>query len=106
MDLPIYKKKEQTMLKYDEFINKVNEYGFWTPYTNYFDQKIFTFHSQDILPRIGQCYIGDPDTDPEVWKTRVVKEKKLACGHFLTENREATLRRVFIRFLWMLSNPA
>jgi hypothetical protein len=71
------------MLKYDEFIDKVNEAGFWTPFTNYIDQQIFTFHyPPEKEPRVGQSYTGDPDTDPEIWKIRAVKEKKLAYGNF------------------------
>ena len=29
------------MLMYDEFIEKVNEEGFWTPFTNYINQVSF-----------------------------------------------------------------
>lgn len=58
-------------LKYDEFIEKVNEAGFLTPFTNYLGPDAD-----------GQEYTGDPDTDPRIWRTRAAQEKKLACGYF------------------------
>lgn len=69
------------MLKYDEFIERVNDAGFWTPFTNYIDQEIFMFscNSKNVK---GQAYLNDPETDTEMWKHRVLKECKLACGHF------------------------
>jgi len=69
------------MLKYDEFIEKVNDAGFWTPFTNYIDQEIFKF-AWDGCNLKGQAYLGDSETDPETWKTRVPQEKKLAYGYF------------------------
>ncbi|MDF2686070.1 MAG: hypothetical protein K0S55_1251 [Clostridia bacterium] len=59
------------MLKYNEFIEKVNEAGFLTPFTNYFGSEMK-----------DQQYTGDPETDPRVWNTRAAQEKKLACGYF------------------------
>jgi hypothetical protein len=69
------------MLLYDDFIKHVNEAGFWTPFTNYIDQEIFTFAYDGNNPK-GQNYTNDPDTDPELWKTRAAQEKKLAYGYF------------------------
>ncbi len=66
------------MLKYDEFIEKVNEAGFWTPFTNYINPIIFTYTENGE----GQDYTGDSETDPTIWDTRAAQEKKLACGHF------------------------
>ena len=65
------------MLKYDEFIEKVNEAGFWTPFTNYINPEIFTYGKE-----YSQDYSGNPDTDPINWNTRAAQEKKLACGYF------------------------
>ena len=47
----------------------VNEIGFSTPYDgqSYAD---------------GQSFSGDPETDPWLWKDRVVQEKKLTYGTF------------------------
>ncbi len=69
------------MLKYSEFIEKVNNAGFWTPYANYIDQEVFTFSCDGINTK-GQAYLGDPETDTEIWKYRVLQEHTLACGHF------------------------
>ena len=69
------------MLKYDEFIERVNEAGFWTPYTNYIDPEVFKF-PWDGKNAKGQAYSGDPETDTEQWKTRAAQEKKLAYGFF------------------------
>ena len=65
------------MVKYDDFIEKVNEAGFWNQFTNYIDQGIFIYGT-----KIGQAYSGDNETDTEIWKNRVAQEKKLAYGHF------------------------
>lgn len=65
------------MLKYDEFIERVNEAGFWNPFTNYINPEIFNFGTER-----GQAYSGDPETDTEQWKTRAAREKKLAYGFF------------------------
>jgi hypothetical protein len=66
------------MLKYTEFIEKVNEAGFWTPFTDYINPEIFTF----TVNGQGQQYTGDPETDTTLWNTRAAQENKLACGHF------------------------
>ena len=65
------------MLKYNDFIEKVNKAGFWNQYTNYIDQNIFVYGTEN-----GQAYSGDYETDTEIWKKRVAQEKKLAYGHF------------------------
>jgi len=59
------------MLNYDEFIERVNEAGFCTPFANYIGSDADE-----------QSYSGDPDTDPRVWRTRATQEKKLACGYY------------------------
>ncbi len=69
------------MLKYSEFIEKVNNAGFWTPFTNYIDQEVFKF-SSDGMNTKGQAYLGDPEIDTEIWKHSVLHERKLACGYF------------------------
>ena len=68
-------------LRYDEFVEKVNEAGFLTPFTKYIDVEIFKF-SWDGCNLNGQAYTKDPETDPEIWKTRAAQEKKLAYGYF------------------------
>jgi len=65
------------MLKYDEFIEKVSEAGFWTPLTNYIDPGIFVYGAET-----AQCYTGDPETDTTIWPARAAQEKKLAYGYF------------------------
>ena len=69
------------MLKYDDFIEKVNDAGFLTPFTNYIDPEIFTFACEGNNPK-GQNYTGDPETDPTIWAKRAAEEKKLAYGCF------------------------
>lgn len=69
------------MLKYDEFIEKVNEAGFWTRFTNYINPEIFIYGTES-----GQNYTGDPETDTTKWNTRAAHEKKLACGYFFNGN--------------------
>lgn len=59
------------MLKYQEFIDRVNEAGFLTPFSSYLPPDI-----------AGQEYTGDPETDPRIWRTRAAQEQKLACGYF------------------------
>lgn len=75
--------KEQIMLKYNEFIEKVNEAGFLTPFTNYIDPEIFKF-SWDGCNLNGQAYTGDPETDPTKWSARAAQERKLAYGYFFS----------------------
>lgn len=65
------------MLKYNEFIERVNEAGFLTPFTNYINPEIFTYGKKN-----SQAYSGDTETDTEQWKTRAPQEKKLAYGFF------------------------
>ena len=65
------------MLKYDDFIEKVNEAGFLNPFTNYIDLGIFTYGGKS-----SQAYSGNPETDTEQWKMRSAQEKKLAYGFF------------------------
>jgi len=65
------------MLKYKDFIDKVNEFGFWNQFTNYIDQDIFIYGTKCV-----QAYSGNYETDTEKWKTRAAQEKKLAYGHF------------------------
>ena len=65
------------MLKYDEFIEKVNEAGFRNRQTNHINPNIFIYGAEG-----GQSYTGDPETDTRNWNTRAAQEKKLACGYF------------------------
>ena len=65
------------MIKYDEFVERVNDAGFLTPFTNYIDPEIFTWGRKN-----SQAYSGNLETDPEQWKTRSARERKLAYGCF------------------------
>ncbi|MCL2364164.1 MAG: hypothetical protein FWC71_05825 [Defluviitaleaceae bacterium] len=69
------------MLTYDNFVELVNEAGFLTPYTNYIDPEIFKFPWAGKNAK-GQAYTNDPETDPELWKTRAPRDKKMAYGYF------------------------
>ena len=82
------------MLKYNEFVEKVNDAGFWTPYTNYIDQDIFRFAWGDNVD--GQTYTNDPETDPKKWITRVVKEKKFAYGYFFNGKPDGYIAPRFV----------
>jgi hypothetical protein len=75
------------MLKYDEFVQIVNENAFYTPFTNY------------IGSIEGQDYSGDPDTDPRLWRTRAAQEKKLACGYYFNGKPGFIAPRYFSIFL-------
>ena len=69
------------MLKYNDFIQQVDEAGFLTPFTNYIDPEIFKF-PYDGQNMMGQAYSNNADTDPELWKMRVSQDKVLAYGYF------------------------
>lgn len=69
------------MIRYDDFVQQVNEAGFLTPFTNYINPEIFKF-PYDGRNVMGQAYSNDTDTDPELWKMRASQEKKLAYGYF------------------------
>jgi len=64
-------------MRYDEFVDKVNEAGFRSRYTNVIDPDIFKSGTTT-----SQCYTGDPETDSGKWGLRAAQEKKLAYGYF------------------------
>jgi hypothetical protein len=61
---------------YDDFIEKVNELGFFLPVSG--------FPSASSFIKEGQQWSGKPDLDPWLWKDRAPSDKKLAytslCG--------------------------
>jgi len=65
------------MLTYDEFVEKVNEAGFRSRFTNCIDSDIFKFGTGT-----SQVYTDDPETDAGKWGLRAAQEKKLAYGYF------------------------
>lgn len=81
------------LLKYDDFIERVNELGVMA-----FSRPLPGFPSlADETP--GQnWFTGDPDTDPWCWKDRAVQEKKLAYGCVLGGNKGFVSSRMYALF--------
>jgi len=63
------------LLKYDDFLNRVDSLGFMT-----LSSVLPGFPSLSDETAEENWHTGDPETDPWVWKDRVVKEKRLAFG--------------------------
>lgn len=86
------------MLTYDNFIEQVNNAGFWTPFTYYISPEIFTYaHGGHNIT--GQAYTDNPDTDTELWKIRAPAEKKLAYGFYFNGKRGYIAPRFYSIFI-------
>jgi len=73
------------MLSYDLFVKKVEEAGFYTPFVNY------------IKP-INEGKDLSSDTE-RMWRIRVTKERKLACGYFFNGKPGYIAPRYFSIFI-------
>lgn len=71
---------------YNYFIEKVNELGFITPFS-------------EGTGADGQSFTGDPDTDPWLWKERAAREKKLAYGSFFNGKKGYIAPRFYSIFV-------
>lgn len=68
----------EKLIKYEDFINRVNELGFMA-----FSNTLPGFPSLTEETPGGIWHTGNPDTDPWRWKDRAAEEKRLAFGCIL-----------------------
>ena len=82
------------LLKYEDFISRVNELGF-----------MFFSNVMDGMPSLVSetpywaWHTGDPETDPWRWKDRAAEEKRLAFGCVLGGNKGFIAPHMYAVFL-------
>ena len=80
----------KTMLRYDKFLELVNELGFMA-----MNDVLAGFPSINDYIAEGQYWTDDPDIDPWIWKDRVAAEKKLLYGTFFCGKKGIISPRFF-----------
>ncbi len=85
---------ESLLLKYEDFVNRVEELGFMA----------FSGIVNGLPSLVGETpmdiwHTGDTETDPWCWKDRVAEEKRLAFGCILGGNKGFIAPRLYPVFL-------